>query len=469
LNLEKLNPLRLIGSGSNLRLKLLVAFALIIALTAGTVAYFAMRSTESGFNQFLTREQLQQYNRQLSLLADYYEENGSWSGVGDLVSQIGKTASEKIVLTDMMGNMVASHKADLLEDFSKSESSWLVGTINVGEKPVGRLYLMKGGRSPVAKTFLESVNRSVLIAGVVAGAAGLFLALFFARTIVAPLKELTSAARDMRNGDLDQNVDVATEDEVGELAEAFNEMVQGLQKQEELRQNMVGDVAHELRSPLSNLEGYLESLKNDVIEPDPDLFKSLHQESLTLHRLVDDLQELAQAEAGQLELEIRTVDLNDVVLNALDSVRKKMEEREIQLVPHLSEEPVELEIDPGRIGEVLRNLLENAIIHSDEGGRIEVFLDKLEAEGIALVEISDNGAGIPKEDLPYVFERFYRVDKSRARSTGGTGLGLTISKEIVEAHGGDIFVESEEGKGSTFSFTLPLANSEGEDEGGLGS
>jgi two-component system sensor histidine kinase BaeS len=218
---------------------------------------------------------------------------------------------------------------------------------------------------------------------------------------------------------------------------------------------MVSDVAHELRTPLSNIRGYLEAVQDGMIEPKPEVIGSLHEEAMLLNRLVDDLQELSLAEAGQLRLERRQVAPSDVVNKAAEAARAQATSKGIALQVDLPADLPLVDVDHQRIGQVLGNLLSNALTHTPSGGKVVIAARARQSE--AEFSVSDTGEGIPPEHLPYVFERFYRADKSRSRATGGTGLGLSIAKQLVEAHGGQITVESQVGQGTTFTFTLPMA------------
>jgi signal transduction histidine kinase len=302
--------------------------------------------------------------------------------------------------------------------------------------------------------FLASVNRTLLLIAVVAGLGAVLLILGLSRRILAPVEALTAAVQRMEAGDLSQRVEVTSQDEIGELAQAFNAMADGLARLEELRRNMVTDVAHELRTPLSNIRGYLEALQDGVVEPERHIVDSLHGEAMLLNRLVDDLQELFLAEAGHLKLERQPVALADIVDRAVEAVRPRAEAEEIRLQVDLPEDLL-VGVDPQRIGQVLRNLLENALLHTLPGGEIAVAA-RTEGQWVE-VSVRDTGSGIAAEDLPYVFERFYRADKSRSRATGGAGLGLAIARQLVEAHGGRIWVESTQGEGTTFTFALPTS------------
>ncbi|MBC7243585.1 MAG: hypothetical protein H5T60_14200 [Anaerolineae bacterium] len=229
--------------------------------------------------------------------------------------------------------------------------------------------------------------------------------------------------------------------------------------QEQLRRNLVSDVAHELRTPLTNLRGYLEAVRDGLIQPDASLIDNLYEETMLLNRLVSDLHELAQAEAGQLNLVRRPVRVDEIVHRAAEAFNWQVESKELTLRVDVPADLPLVDVDPERIGQVLRNLLSNAILHTPAGGEIDI-VARAGGKWVT-VAVKDTGEGIPPEHLPFVFDRFYRVDKSRSRLTGGVGLGLAIAKHLVEAHGGDIHVESRVGEGSTFTFTLPIAEDKG--------
>ena len=303
--------------------------------------------------------------------------------------------------------------------------------------------------------FLSSFNRSLLVGVVVGGAVALVLALALSRGIVRSVEALTLAARRMADGQLDQRVVVGSNDEIGELGRAFNAMAEGLTHTEQLRRSMVTDVAHELRTPLTNLRGYLEALRDGVAEPGRDVIASLYDEAVLLTQLVDDLQDLALSDAGQLTLQRVEIDAAELVASAVRAAQPEALRRRIMLHASEPDESVCVLADVRRIGQVLRNLLSNALAYTPAGGSVTVSSVVRATELEVLV--ADTGLGIQPEHLPNVFERFYRVDGSRARATGGAGIGLAIVKQLVEAHGGRVGVRSVVGLGTTFSFTLPLA------------
>ncbi len=303
--------------------------------------------------------------------------------------------------------------------------------------------------------FIRSVNQSLLAAIVAAGAVAVTLTLTATRRIIGPIGALTKAVRRMEAGDLRQRVEVQTRDELGALAHAFNAMADGLARTEHLRRQLVTDVAHELCTPLTNIRGYIEAMQDGVADPSPAVLDSIHEEAMLLDRLVKDLQELALVEAGQLQLLRQDVGPEEIVRRVVTSMQSAAGSKLVELKMELAEALPRVYADRERVGQVLHNLLDNAITHTPPGGEIvvSVRVSGLEVE----FSVRDTGSGIPYQDLPNVFERFYRADPSRTRATGGFGLGLAIVKQLVEAHGGRVWVRSTVNVGSTFLFTLPIA------------
>ena len=306
------------------------------------------------------------------------------------------------------------------------------------------------------KAFLDDVSRSLLIAIGAAAVGTILMAYLIARHVVRPVEQLTAAAHGMAEGDLGRRVTVRSKDEIGVLAGAFNSMADSRARLEALRRNMVNDVAHELRTPLSNLQGYLEVLRDGLTAPTPEVLASLHEESLSLNRLVADLQELALAEAGQLPLVQEEVVLADAVVSAVEAFASKATAQDLSLEFRVPESLPLVLADRARLGQVFRNLLANAFAHTPPGGRVSV--DATVSGNDVAVSVRDTGSGIAPEHLPYVFDRFYRADAARARATGGAGLGLAIVKHLVEAQGGRISAASQPGAGTTLTFTLPRAD-----------
>jgi two-component system sensor histidine kinase BaeS len=261
----------------------------------------------------------------------------------------------------------------------------------------------------------------------------------------------------MEAGDLSRRVPVRGEDEIAGLARAFNAMADRRATAERLRRDLVNDVAHELRSPLTNMRAQIEALQDGLAAPTPETLASLEEEARLLERLVDDLQELALAEAGQIELERGPVDVLTEVQRAVQGLRPRLDEKDLRVEIDIPAGLPPVFADARRMGQVLRNLLGNAATHTLPGGLVRV--SAWGEAGEVRTTVADTGPGIPPEHLPFLFERFYRADASRARATGGAGLGLAIVKQLAEAHGGRVWVESEPGRGAVFGFSLPMAGS----------
>jgi signal transduction histidine kinase len=248
---------------------------------------------------------------------------------------------------------------------------------------------------------------------------------------------------------------VTSRDEIGELGAAFNAMADGLARTEQLRRGMVADVAHELRTPLTNLRGYLEAMRDGVIDVRRETIDSLYEEAVLLTHLVDDMQDLTLSDAGRLSLHRAPVDPAVLVHAAAAAVHPQACQQGVDLVVEALPPLPAVYADPQRVGQVLRNLLSNALAYTPNGG--SVYLSARATERVVQIDVRDTGCGIASEHLPNVFERFYRADPSRARATGGAGIGLALVKQSVVAHGGTVAVASTPGSGSCFSFTLPLA------------
>ncbi len=441
--------------------------------------------TKEQFARFNTLRTLTYAPTLVPLFADYYARFGSWEGIERLLgedldaSQAMRRMHEWMMRDhtmspEMMAYMIIAMYDVMLADGEgrivlDPDRAYLGQRVPVRVLERAGIPIEVGGRTvgwlvsatalslfnPLEQEFLRSVQRSILVAALAAGTIALLLGGLFLRQVIAPLRRLDEAARRLAHGDLSQRVPVHARDELGRLAETFNEMAARLQRSEELRRRMIQDIAHELRTPLTVIQGNLQAILDGVFEPTPETIASIHEESLLLSRLIHDLRELSLAEAGELPLHKQRVDLREVVRRAATAVQPRLEAKGVELRLELPEEPLPAEIDPQRIRQVLLNLLSNAERYTPEGGRIALRAERRGGE--IRVSVSDSGPGIPPEDLPYVFERFWRGDKARTRSSGGTGLGLAIAKQLVEAHGGKIEVESAPGRGATFMFTLPLA------------
>ncbi len=439
-----------------MQFKLLLSYVLVILVVMGTISLFVMRSTGEEVEEHVERSEQLHMTRMEHMLTGYYVEG--WAGVQSLVKEMSTLYNQRVVLTDGNGIVIGDSDGDLLgKTFSSDwpsqtllspQGGTILGTLYVSPEPSAEIVLTRG--------LGESINRFLLWGGVLAMIVALVLTFVLSRRISTPVQSLAVTARRLGEGDFSQRAQIRDQGEMGELAQAFNSMAGNLERADRLRRNLIADTAHELRSPLYNIRGYVEAIQDGVAEPDEKIIGSINEEVVLLCRLLDDLRELAQAESGELKLSYHSENVTELVNHTLTIMQPKAKAKEILLSVYIPEALPPVRADSQRIVQVLRNLLENAIVHTPKGGSVAITA-RQQVE-LAEISVSDNGEGIPADDLTYIFERFYRVDKSRTRATGGSGLGLTIAKYLIEAHGGKIWVQSELGKGSCFSFTLPVSN-----------
>jgi signal transduction histidine kinase len=310
--------------------------------------------------------------------------------------------------------------------------------------------------------FLLALRDSLTWAALAATLVGVLASLLIARQVVAPVRLMRDASQRIAQGNYGERVSLPPDkpeaelDELGRLALSFNEMAQRLEQTEGMRRQLIGDVAHELRTPLTTIRGSVEGLIDGVLPPDIETYEQIHRETERLGRLVEDLQELSRVEAGAYELKRSPIAVESLVKAVVERLSRQYGDKGVTLETSLPDGLPPVIADEQRIGQVLTNLVGNALQYTPQGGR--VILSANDEGGFVRISVSDTGIGINSEHLEHVFDRFYRVDKSRSRAAGGSGIGLTIARYIVLAHGGQIWAESlGDGHGSTFAFTLPVA------------
>jgi signal transduction histidine kinase len=312
------------------------------------------------------------------------------------------------------------------------------------------------GRLSATTGFLQSVWWQFLLVGLVAATVSLLVARFFARGMTQPLRDMASAARRMETGDYAVRVHTRSRDEVGRLATAFNRMSGELEILEQSRRDLVANVSHELKTPITAIRAHLENLLDGVEQPDPATIGVMLAQVERLGRLVDQLLDLSRLESGEVPLRIEALPLQRLVDDLISEIDIALPGRGVQVRNDVPADLPALSADRERVHQVLFNLVDNAVRFTPVGGSVTVSARR--RNGSVEVAVSDTGAGIPPEHLPRLFERFYRADPARARGDGGTGIGLAIARSVVEAHGGQIKAESEPGLGSVFTFDLPAAD-----------
>ncbi len=309
--------------------------------------------------------------------------------------------------------------------------------------------------------YTAAVYEAVSYAAIASLVAALLASYFISRQVVTPVQRMTKLSHRIADGKYEERLSIPGSqhadqiDELGQLALSFNQMADKLEKTENMRRQLIGDVTHELRTPLTAVKGYLEGLMDGVLTAEPETYQQIHTEINRLQRLVNDLQELSRVEAGAFQLRLASVTPASLIERIQSNLGRQFEDKNIQLETYVEPNLPSILVDQDRIIQVLTNLVGNALQYTPSGGKVSLQVRREPSE--VLFSIKDSGIGISAEQLTFIFNRFYRTDKSRARASGGSGIGLTIAKALVQAHHGRIWAKSEgEGKGSTFSFLIPL-------------
>jgi two-component system, OmpR family, sensor histidine kinase BaeS len=314
--------------------------------------------------------------------------------------------------------------------------------------------------SPVSshEMFIQSVHRYLVWATSAAMILAVTLSYLLTKRVLGPLSRMTDVTRRIAAGDYSETVPIRSHDEVGQLADAFNRMAQSLRALEDLRKNLLINVAHELRTPLTNIQGYLEGLLDGVVCSSRETFELLLEEALRLKDLVESILRLAKADAARTHLRVTDVRFADVIDQALEAFCTKFEARGITVESRVSAEEVVLRADAHKLSQVINNLLQNAIQYTDPGGMLRIDCESVGA-GVKVI-FANSGGDLSEQDLPFIFERFYRGEKSRSRESGGAGLGLAIVKELVEAHNGKVGAELSPAETRVWFWlpTCPMAN-----------
>jgi signal transduction histidine kinase len=452
--------------------RLILAFLLVgltvVALASGITYWLTARE----FKQ-LTYDQAR--DRFVADMTYYYQNQGSWKGVLDYYQLRSRTGGGLnpppgapgpepaggprpptifFALVDQDSRILIPAGDYQIGDLVP-ESALAQGTaITVNAQRVGTALVV--GRPPplgsLEQRYLNGTNLALLYAALGGLGLALVLGIFLARALTHPIRDLTAAIRSMASGSLNQQVSVTSRDELGELAIAFNHMSADLDRLTRARRRMTADIAHDLRNPLTVIGGYVESIREGVLQPTPERLEAIEAEVRHLERLVDDLRTLSQAEAGELTLNREAVAPEALLRRMQQSYGPLAEKQSVSL--RLETEPglPDIDGDADRLAQVLGNLLTNSLRYTAAGG--EIVLRARQAQSAVVLEVSDTGQGIPAEALPHVFDRFYRADASRTRPEE-SGLGLAIARSIVEAHGGTISAKSSVGVGTTMRITLP--------------
>jgi two-component system OmpR family sensor kinase len=437
--------------------RLALAFVLIAIVVVGLVALLVNKATDIAFHSYIYFDRHHDISTRLT---DYYAVRGSWEGVDSLVAALssgGGAGQGQLLVADRDGRIVSAADPARVGSYLAPTEREEAVAIALGGETVGWFLAADPHDSPLDReqaAFLEQVNRGLLGAALFSIALAVGLGVFLARRITRPLRELTQATQAIAAGDLEQRVAVSGQDEVAQLSRAFNQMVAELARNEELRRRMVADIAHELRTPVSVIRGHLEAILDGVFPADAEHIAPIHERTILLGRLVEDLRTLALAEAGQLQLQRQEVQPGELVRQTVVGFAPLAQVDGIVLESEIAPHLPAVQADAVRLAQILTNLLSNALRHTPKGGRVVVRAAMADQQAVRF-SVADGGPGLTPDEMAHAFDRFWRADESRARDRGGAGLGLAITRQLVEAHGGRIWAESEPGRGATFYFEIP--------------
>jgi signal transduction histidine kinase len=434
------------------RIILVVVIVIAFALAAVGICISTAVDQEVGdFRQVFERARVMKLSQ---VLGDIIE-SGNLEDIQAAVDAASALDELQILMTDREGRLVdiGEERSRLtpIEGFTILSEGRDIGVVQYADSELTDTIV-----KPQWSQISSEVNQWLILVGLATGCLGILLVSLLLRRTLRPVRVLTTAARRLGEGNLSQRVPEGGHGELGLLSDTFNTMAEGLDKAEKQRRNLMADVAHELRTPIFNIQGRLEAITDGVFEPDADTINTIHQQVKHLNNLVEDVRTLALAESHKLQLDIQLHSITEVLKRCVEDFRAQVESKEISLTVLTDPDIPAIPIDRTRISQVVDNLLQNAISHTPSGGEVKVSAQKTGHERIR-VSIADTGSGIPEESLPFVFDRFYRANQARAIDTGGSGLGLAIAKELVEAHGGIIHAENNTDKGSRFVFELSLS------------
>lgn len=447
-----------------MRLSLTVKWILTLLLSSligvALVGLFAYWTTIQEFDRFRTETAEQDF---ITDVTEYYELQGTLEGIDGYLRGNEADPDGRPNFARLMYTLVSNEGVILSGSGPFNRGETLAPELLASAIPLtvdGELigYTLNAeppsGLSPQEQDYLNNTNRALLVGIVGASSVAILVGLLLSRQFLRPLSELTTAITAMKTGDLNQQVPVTTNDELGQLAEIFNQMSSELYRANQLRKQMTADIAHDLRTPLHVMSGYIEAMRDGSLPPTPERFEAMNQEANLLKRLIEDLRTLSLADANALKLNYYPADIQDLFQQTQDTFSHITAQEGVTIQTQIDGEIPLIQIDQERMRQVLANLISNALRYTPAGGQITLHAQALN-DTVELI-VQDTGAGIPSDKLENIFERFYRVDESRHESQGESGLGLAIVKSIVEAHKGKIHAMSVVGQGTSFIISLPL-------------
>lgn len=450
----------------SVRLKIWIAMAGLVLWMSGCYLVISHIFTESQFRQFTTEARIQSAEQWSRIMERYYEDHGSFSGIAEAIKDsngqfpfASGTSLEEISIVSLKGQQIE----DIVLSPSPPDPDDTAGVtvpIIVDGKTIAKAVIYDRvieGLEVLQETTLRSVATATLVGLLLTAVISLIAGGWLSRLITKPLRTIMDGIRQIGSGNLSTKVNVKSRDEFSRLAGALNDMSVQLGEAVQTRQHLVADVAHELRTPVTIIQGQLDLIQDGLQPAEPSSLLPIQDEVIRLRKLIDELHQLALAESHQLTLHKSSIEVVEWASQLLDKFRPEALWRNIDVQFASEVESAFISADPHRLTQVFGNLLSNALRYTPEGGtiRLDIGLHPTHQRTVSIA-ISDTGPGIPSEKVQHIFDRFYRTEEARSRESGGLGLGLAIAKELAELHGGRIEVESQPGIGSTFTVTLPL-------------
>lgn len=457
---------------------MMLAFLAVTVILFGLISLFANVLLDKQFKEYVIGQQEKENQAVVTVLSNGYKDWGNtWDADG--IEIIGANALERglmlriedkdgTVLWDAMvhnSGQCAAIIQNLSQIMEERYNNFKGGyeekdyPVNIGGEFAGTVVV--GYYGPYFYTesdiqFLDTLNRLLQIGAIIAAVLALGLGLLIARQLSTPIKRVTMAAKQIADGNLKERVvENSTTTEIVELTQTVNSMADTLEKQEALRKRLTADVAHELRTPLATLQSHIEAILDGVWEMDTKRLELCHEETVRLTKIVQSLEELTRFDQEGTQLNIKSTNLNGLVGKVAKTFEAEFLRKGVDITLDLPSKLIDLEMDEDKMTQALINLVSNSLKFTPEGGTVNISLGEVDNE--VCIAVTDTGAGIAEEDLPYIFERFFRADQSRNKKTGGSGIGLAIVKSIVEAHGGRVEVQSHKDVGSVFKLYLPKA------------
>jgi len=468
----------------SLKWKLGLALIFSAAIALILMSIFIFWNTTRQFESYVDRASRGHSEEIAVSIARMYSMDKDWSRVQEGVRFIPVGRDKRLLVADTSGLIVVDSGKDMVGKTVEDANLRDPIPVIVSGETVGNIYFIYEMITPgpaseamfqpppkpieggPERGFLNNVISSMWVAAGISIIVAIIIGLLLTRQLTKSIEMLQEGTRRIAGGDLDYRVRINSKDEIGKMGDSFNKMATSLQKAEQSRRRLNADIAHELRTPLTVIKGTVDGIRDGIFKPDREHLDSIMLQTNLLTRLTQDIRDLSLVESGQLKLEQAQTDIVNLVSRKVRQITVKALSVNIALELEIADElPGNLSVDAMRIEQAITNILDNALHYTPRGGKVKVSVSTIMEDTqhnidkpSLLITITDNGKGIDPKHLPFIFDRFYRVNDSRARAEGGTGLGLAIAKEMVEAHNGHIWVESKSGEGCTFYIALPLEN-----------